>query len=80
MNVKTRLSGSFQSDMSSSGWTRTSNPSINSRMLCQLSYRGMREAGGIVANRFWLREPHGLQLPDRTGGDRSLGPAHRGAG
>src|SRR5690606_1900736 len=25
----------------SSGWTRTSNPSVNSRMLCQLSYGGM---------------------------------------
>jgi hypothetical protein len=24
----------------SSDWTRTSNPSVNSRMLCQLSYRG----------------------------------------
>jgi hypothetical protein len=25
---------------SSPGWTRTSNPPVNSRMLCQLSYRG----------------------------------------
>ena len=25
---------------SSPGWTRTNNPSVNSRMLCQLSYRG----------------------------------------
>jgi hypothetical protein len=24
----------------SPGWTRTNNPSVNSRMLCQLSYRG----------------------------------------
>src|SRR5690242_7815743 len=24
----------------SPGWTRTTNPSVNSRMLCQLSYRG----------------------------------------
>ncbi len=24
----------------SPGWTRTSNPSVNSRMLCQLSYEG----------------------------------------
>ena len=31
---------------SSPGWTRTNNPSVNSRMLCQLSYRGSR--GGIV--------------------------------
>ncbi len=27
----------------SRGWTRTSNPSINSRMLCQLSYAGLSE-------------------------------------
>ena len=25
----------------SPGWTRTNNPSVNSRMLCQLSYRGL---------------------------------------
>src|SRR5215218_1698864 len=25
---------------SSPGWTRTNNPPVNSRMLCQLSYRG----------------------------------------
>jgi hypothetical protein len=24
----------------SPGWTRTNNPPVNSRMLCQLSYRG----------------------------------------
>jgi hypothetical protein len=27
---------------SSPGWTRTNNPSVNSRMLCQLSYRGRK--------------------------------------
>ena len=27
---------------SSPGWTRTNNPPVNSRMLCQLSYRGTR--------------------------------------
>ena len=32
---------------SSPGWTRTNNPSVNSRMLCQLSYRGL--AAAIVA-------------------------------
>jgi hypothetical protein len=26
----------------SPGWTRTNNPPVNSRMLCQLSYRGSR--------------------------------------
>ncbi len=30
----------------SSDWTRTSNPAINSRMLCQLSYGGPSCAGG----------------------------------
>src|SRR5437868_4441323 len=29
---------------SSPGWTRTNNPSVNSRMLCQLSYRGRRRS------------------------------------
>ena len=28
---------------SSPGWTRTNNPPVNSRMLCQLSYRGTRQ-------------------------------------
>ena len=28
----------------SPGWTRTNNPSVNSRMLCQLSYRGRQRA------------------------------------
>lgn len=27
-------------EVSSPNWTRTNNPSINSRMLCQLSYGG----------------------------------------
>src|SRR5215218_2572970 len=35
---------SFRADLqevrSSPGWTRTNNPPVNSRMLCQLSYRG----------------------------------------
>src|SRR3954454_4730347 len=35
-------------------WTRTTNPAINSRMLCQLSY------GGPVAR--WRR---GVRIPDR---------------
>src|SRR5262245_32130746 len=26
--------------LNSPGWTRTNNPPVNSRMLCQLSYRG----------------------------------------
>src|SRR5712691_5875561 len=35
---------------SSPGWTRTNNPPVNSRMLCQLSYRGL--AAAIVARSF----------------------------
>src|SRR5688572_12699023 len=31
----------------SPGWTRTNNPPVNSRMLCQLSYRGSLEAGKV---------------------------------
>jgi integrase len=32
----------FRGLRSSPGWTRTNNPPVNSRMLCQLSYRGTR--------------------------------------
>ena len=41
-------------------WTRTRNPSINSRMLCQLSYRGLfltiltAEFGLFEFGLFWL--------------------------
>ena len=31
--------------VSAGSWTRTSNPPVNSRMLCQLSYRGRQPAG-----------------------------------
>jgi hypothetical protein len=41
-------------------WTRTSNPSINSRMLCQLSY------GGSLGP--WIRLPHGRVGPYRDTG------------
>ena len=34
----------------SPGWTRTNNPSVNSRMLCQLSYRGRLAARIAPAN------------------------------
>jgi hypothetical protein len=35
-----RVSSDMQEVCSSPGWTRTNNPPVNSRMLCQLSYRG----------------------------------------
>lgn len=35
----------------SPNWTRTSNPSINSRMLCQLSYGGICRCGLFLATR-----------------------------
>ena len=42
------LRGLLSSDHSP-GWTRTSNPPVNSRMLCQLSYRGpVADAAGPV--------------------------------
>src|SRR5438552_3017025 len=50
---------------SSPGWTRTNNPPVNSRMLCQLSYRGRkpghfsrarRESGEFTDRRPDLRE------------------------
>ena len=31
--------------LGSSGWTRTNNPAVNSRTLCQLSYRGLTGPG-----------------------------------
>jgi hypothetical protein len=34
-------------NLCSPGWTRTSNPSVNSRMLCQLSYRGLPSRGSL---------------------------------
>jgi hypothetical protein len=37
----------LEASRSSPGWTRTNNPPVNSRMLCQLSYRGL--AAAIVA-------------------------------
>src|SRR5215207_5611417 len=45
---------------SSPGWTRTNNPPVNSRMLCQLSYRGTRSGGRMIAT------------PRRTEGLRQL--------
>src|ERR671935_3305290 len=39
MSVTLRLAP-FWADVSSPGWTRTNNPPVNSRMLCQLSYWG----------------------------------------
>ena len=38
-------------DRCSPGWTRTTNPSVNSRMLCQLSYRGLACPRGSTADR-----------------------------
>ena len=37
----------LQAFCSSGGWTRTSNPPVNSRMLCQLSYAGPRSAATV---------------------------------
>src|SRR5207248_1529867 len=41
--------GGARSRRSSPGWTRTNNPSVNSRMLCQLSYRGSIGGRSVAA-------------------------------
>jgi hypothetical protein len=46
-----RYAGITCVDACSPGWTRTSNPSVNSRMLCQLSYRGPLFRGDCAADR-----------------------------
>ena len=43
--------GALTWEFGSSDWTRTSNPAINSRMLCQLSYGGSLVAGRAPAQR-----------------------------
>ncbi len=44
--------------VSSEGGTRTRNPPINSRMLCQLSYLGMRHILAWTGG--WPRLPSGI--------------------
>src|SRR5690606_3025124 len=57
-------------------WTRTINPSINSRMLCQLSYRG-RGSAAIFTGRTGY-ERTGSKRPAATGGGCGPGPARSG--
>ena len=47
----------------SSGWTRTNNPSVNSRLLCRLSYRGSAGAGetGRSAGEICTKCPYGCK-------------------
>ena len=54
---------------SSPGWTRTNNPPVNSRMLCQLSYRG--SAAAIVAR---------LSISSRSSATRCASDWRRSAG
>ncbi len=44
----------------SPGWTRTNNPPVNSRMLCQLSYRGSLGRESLAKLAFHLLE----RVPD----------------
>jgi hypothetical protein len=60
-------SASVRSSCSSPGWTRTNNPPVNSRMLCQLSYRGSL-SGAIVARRF--RSYANSRIASRTSASR----------
>ena len=47
ISTVTPLEGGLTWGFCSSDWTRTSNPAINSRMLCQLSYGGPLVAGTV---------------------------------
>jgi hypothetical protein len=38
----------------SPAWTRTRNPSVNSRMLCQLSYGGLPFSAHVVGADRWM--------------------------
>ena len=49
---------SFPADFGSPIWTRTRNPSINSRMLCQLSYGGIRQCA--------TSRPRTISIPDQV--------------
>src|SRR4051794_38670501 len=59
----------------SPGWTRSNNPPVNSRMLCQLSYRGsnsgkVSKPGAPPLNRSALGAALVLRRPEpRLGGD-----------
>src|ERR1700739_2381179 len=53
----------------SPGWTRTSNPSVNSRTLCQLSYRGSCASGTTLAYEAGVAPRHtcGEHVADTSG-------------
>src|SRR4051812_32805055 len=58
---------------SSPGWTRTNNPSVNSRMLCLLSYRGKSVGrvydfgGGASRSRGTIGLDGGYRCPQSLG-------------
>src|SRR6478672_4713877 len=71
-NVKGPVSRPF---LHSPGWTRTNNPPVNSRMLCQLSYWGQQRGSVYRAkSRFDLRE-QGRIVPQRAQPQRLREPA-----
>ena len=61
LNLRFRSSEAFS--QRSPGWTRTNNLPVNSRLLCQLSYRGMVQRGQTVAKGHAPPE-----IADRSGG------------
>ena len=65
-------SADMQGVCSSPGWTRTNNPPVNSRMLCQLSYRG-RQRGRSVAVQNRHPGPCG---GSEAGGNRATAAKH----
>ena len=64
---------SFPADFGSPIWTRTRNPSINSRMLCQLSYGGLWQCAN--SRRRTISIPHAVTHPGSPEGLR--GPRRR---
>src|SRR4051812_30135954 len=56
----------------SPGWTRTNNPPVNSRMLCQLSYRGSLLSDRHHSNREgWSLNQFGPRLLQGLAGERA---------
>ena len=56
-----------QKGRSSPGWTRTNNPPVNSRMLCQLSYRGRQRGRSVAVQNLGSRAVAEASKPEEPG-------------
>ena len=63
--------------VNSRGWTRTSDKSVNSRLLYQLSYAGLTHAGRRQSEQKTLEPRGGCQGPSAATGYLSLRPSRR---